>query len=244
MKNWLISTLLLIAFTCLLVSCSEKQVSTGSDPFEGMHLATLTGNSTSAASSTLTPLPSGVLISDDFSDPNSGWEDFSGSDGSAGYENDTYTVVATKKSLTEWGANSQTFTDLKIDVDIHAVNADDNENNSFGVDCRIQDNGDGYSFEISSDGEYAIVKYENEKYFPLVDWTESFDIPTGDQTTHLTALCQGDNLQLWVNNIPVAQTTDSSFSSGRISLSATTFDASLPARVESDNLIITNPVTD
>ena len=243
MKNWYIFTLLLITVPFLLASCSEQQSSTISDPFAGMRLATLTRNSGASVAVTPTLIASGVLFSDDFSDANSCWEIFSGSDGSADYENDTYAVVSTTKALTEWGANPQIFSDLTIDVDIHATNANENENNGFGVDCRIQENGDGYSFEVSSDGEYAIIKFENEEYTPLIDWTESTDIPTGDQTMHLTAVCQGDILQFWVNNIPIAQTTDSTFSSGRVSLSATTFDATLPARVEFDNLVITNPGT-
>jgi len=241
MKNWRIFGLLLFAIPYLLVSCSDQQPSTGVNPFEGMHLATLTGNKNPKTESSPTPVFGNALLLDDFSDPNSGWEIFSTSDGNAGYEDDVYLIVSNSKGLTEWGANPQTFSDLKIDTDIHAVNTSENENNGFGVDCRIQDNGDGYSFEISSDGEYAIVKFENGESTPLVDWTASSDIPIGDQTIHMTTLCQGDNLQLWVNKISIAQTTDSSFSSGRVSLSATTFDAALPARIEFDNLYITDP---
>ena len=247
MKKYIFPCLIFL-FLLTISACSSDQTTYTQDPFAGMHLATLSGNSSSSSGpsaaisdSTPVPTPTGALFFDDFSNPDSGWSVFDDSDGSAGYENNAYVVEGITKSLTEWGANPQIFSDLKIDVDVHATNSAENESNSFGVDCRIQDDGGGYSFAISSDGYYAILKYKDDKYTDLVDWTASSDIPTGDQTIHLTALCQGENLQLWVNHILIAQAVDSDFSSGRVSLSATTYADSLPARVEFDNLILSQP---
>ncbi|MPM80945.1 hypothetical protein SDC9_127996 [bioreactor metagenome] len=104
----------------------------------------------------------------------------------------------------------------------------------------MQENGDGYSFQISSDGYYAIVKFADTDGSELVDWTESDAIIQGEGTNHITAICQGNNLELWVNNVFLASAKDDAFATGNVSFSATTF-TSTSTEVAFDNFLIVNP---
>jgi hypothetical protein len=230
---------------CLIAACSSTTGSSSTSPFSGMQLATLTDKTGVPAATTAVaatqPASGTVLFSDDFSNPDSGWQVSEDEYGKAGYENGAYVVEADKNQYTMWGTASKNFTNVKIDVDAHVTNTADNADNAFGVDCRVQSNGDGYSFHISSDGYYSIIKFQDLKAVPLVDWTQSSDVPTGDQVIHLTALCQGDHLQFWVNNVSVADIQDSTFSSGDLSLSAATMSDNQKAIVAYTNYVVTNP---
>jgi hypothetical protein len=211
----------------LVASCSSNSKS-GGDPIAGMQIATV---SRTAAPATAEPpaqptVDNGplVVLQDGFSDPQSGWEVFDDDLGSSGYEMGGYLVEARQKAETMWGVAGKTFEDIRIDVDARMITAPENGNNAFGVDCRIQPNGDGYSFHISSDGWFAIVKFVDEEAIEIVEWTESSAILLGDEINHLTATCQGNQLTFLVNDVEVAQVQDDTYSSGDISLSATTFE--------------------
>ena len=36
--------------------------------------------------------------------------------------------------------------------------------------CRVQENGDGYAFRITNNGQYVIEKYVNGVFVPLNNW--------------------------------------------------------------------------
>jgi len=224
----------------ILAACSTGGAS--NDPFAGLKLATLSGNSEKA---TAQPNSEGVgsgatLVSEDFSNDNGKWATQDDDYGKAAFENGKYVVTALQEAKTMWSTYNDTFKDVKIEVDATALNATENDNNGFGIDCRVQENGDGYSFQISSDGYYAIVKFSDTDGSELVDWTESDAINQGEGTNHITAICQGNNLELWVNNVFLASATDDAFASGNVSLSATTF-TSTSTEVAFDNFQIVNP---
>ncbi|MHC1739934.1 MAG: hypothetical protein AB9897_02355 [Anaerolineaceae bacterium] len=235
-----VGSFLIIVFSLLAISaCQQNQPTV--NPFEGMQLATLSQSANCPPKTSPTPLADGTLFTDDFSYPCSGWLISQDSNGQTAYDNGAYTVNAINKAVIMWGYAGQNFSDVLIDVDAYVTTAGKNANNSFGVDCRVQENGDGYSFEISSDGMFAIMKYVDTNSVPLVDWTESPDIPLGEQKVHITALCQGEKLQLWVNHISIAQATDATYSSGDLSLSACSFTDSLPTKVKFTNFVVKDP---
>lgn len=233
----LIPTILLFSF--LLAACSAD--GTVGDPFAGLKLATLSGDTVKA-----TPRPTKEAASsgsqqvfEDFTSDDGMWVTQDDDYGKAVFENGTFVVTALQEAKTMWSTYNDTFSDIKIEVDARALNASVNENNGFGVDCRVQENGDGYSFQISSDGYYAIVKFADTDGSELVEWTQSDAINQGEFTNHITAICQGNNLELWVNNVFLTSVTDDTFTSGNISLSATTFN-STESEVSFDNLEVSN----
>jgi hypothetical protein len=178
-----------------------------------------------------------ALFEDDFSDPSSGWEVGDYSDGSLGYSDGGYLVTATLEDTYIWGVANQFFSDIVIEVDATELSAPANDNNAYGVMCRVQPNGkDGYALRISGDGYYAIHLI-SDGFEALVDWTASDAIRQGNATNHLRAVCDGSSLVLFVNGELVAEASDTTFTEGDIALSATTFEAE-PTEVLFDNLVV------
>jgi hypothetical protein len=181
-----------------------------------------------------------VLFEDDFSNPGSGWEVGDYNDGSVGYRDGVYFVTSTFEDKYIWGVANQFFSDIVIDVDATQISAPANDNNAYGVMCRVQPNGeDGYALRISGDGFYGIHKV-SDGFEPLVDWTESDAIRQGNATNRLRAVCDGPNLVLFVNGELVAEASDATFAEGDIALSATTFEAE-GTEVLFDNVVVSRP---
>ena len=177
------------------------------------------------------------VFRDDFEDPNSGWEVDEFDEGSMGYGDGDYVVRAQERGIVMWGSLAKTFKDVTIEVDTLQVEAPANYNNDFGVMCRMQSNGDGYSFSISGDGFFAIQKATQDSFVNLVEWTSSDIIHQGFAENHLKVVCDGNYLALYVNNTLLAEVEDDQFSRGDVSLTATTYELEV-TEIHFDNLII------
>ncbi len=230
----------LIMIVSMLSACDEKPSSVSSvNPYAGGRVATLSRTSGSA---TATPEPTkelspGILLQDDFSDPKSGWEISSSDYGLVGYENGRYRVESYVEDTYNWCVAGIHAADVRIDVDVSVAATVENGNDAFGVDCRVQENGDGYGFRISSDGYIGISKYVETKGIELQEWITSDVVYVDGRTNHLTAICQGDHLQFLVNDVIVAEVIDDTFTSGDIGFSALTFEPG-SITVFFDNVIV------
>ncbi len=187
-----------------------------------------------------TGLPAGVLLEDDFSDPASGWEVGNYGEGSVGYKDGAYFVLSTVDGKQLWGVANRTFDNLIVEVEARQVSAPANDNNAYGVGCRIQPNGDGYYFYISGDGYYRIAKSAGGDHQPLVDWTSSGLINQGNSTNRLRVVCDSSHLALSVNGQLLAEAEDFTFSEGDIAFSVGTFEDD-PTEVHFDNVRVTAP---
>lgn len=178
-----------------------------------------------------------ILMLDDFSDPTSGWEISSNEYGKVDYDQGGYLVEAYIQSIYNWGVAGRQYEDVRIEVDAQVLETNDNQADGYGVECRIQDNGDGYGFRISSDGSAAIMLYVDGNETPLYDWEYHSVILTSGEKNHLTAICQGNHLSLLVNDEPIAEVVDDTFSSGDIALSAITFEEEI-IKVLFDDIVV------
>ena len=187
--------------------------------------------------------PQDVLFQDDFSDTASGWEVGQYDDGDVGYGDGYYFVTSTRRGGAMWGVANRSFTDTIIDVDATQVRAPANNNNAYGVKCRVQPGGtggDGYALMISGVGYYSIQIIREGDYEALVDWTTSSAIRQGNATNHIRAVCAGDRLALYVNEQLLAEVNDSTYTSGDISFMAATLEDEV-TEVHFDNLVVTRP---
>jgi len=183
-----------------------------------------------------TPQPSpqtGLLYSDDFSDPSSGWLVSSSEDTEKGYSEGEYYVLVNKSGIVSWGYPGRTFTDFRLEVDARKVAGPDY--NDFGVIVRYRDADNFYSFDLRSDGYYAVLKLVNDQWETLVNWTTSPHINQGESANHLTLIVQGANLSFSVNGEHLADVTDASFAEGDIGLFAAALDEA-GVRIHFDNL--------
>ncbi|OQY22658.1 MAG: hypothetical protein B6I35_05525 [Anaerolineaceae bacterium 4572_32.2] len=186
------------------------------------------------------PPPPGAIFQDDFGDEGSGWEVGDYDTGSVGYKNGVYFVTSEELEMVMWGVANRSFDNIVVEVDATQISAGETDDNAYGVVCREQGNGDGYYLRVSGDGYYSIAKAEGEEFEALVEWAESDVIRQGDATNHIRAICDGSTLTLFVNGQRLATAEDSTFASGDIALTATTYEED-PSEVHFDDLVVNKP---
>ncbi len=122
-----------------------------------------------------------------------------------------------------WGVNSQSHSDVVIEAD--TLQNSEELNNAYGVVCRagVDNDGTGYYFRISGDGYYNITRADKDEIVQLVEWTETNAVKQGQNRNHITAVCVGDYLALYVNDQLVAETNDSTYTEGFGALSISAF---------------------
>jgi hypothetical protein len=89
----------------------------------------------------------------------------------------------------------------------------------YGVVFGFQDTQHYYSFQISEQGVYRLIKQAGE-VIELVPWTESDAIAGQDTGNTLTVSMMGDLIQASINNQQVVDLRDSDYTSGKLSLIA------------------------
>ncbi|MCP4539256.1 MAG: hypothetical protein GY832_19140 [Chloroflexi bacterium] len=188
------------------------------------------------------PPPEQVLFQDDFGNSGSGWEVGEYDDGDVGYKDGAYFVTSTKIETLMWGVANRSFDNVIIEVDATQVAAGPESNNAYGVACREQGSADGYGYylRISGDGFYSIAKAANGEFTALIDWTESDAINQGNATNRIRAICNGSTLELFVNGQRLGSVEDSTFASGDVALTATTYE-DVMTEVHFDNLMVLKP---
>jgi hypothetical protein len=183
---------------------------------------------------------SDVLFSDDFSDTSSGWDRVSADNGVTDYTDSQYRIFVNSAQHDFWANPGQSFSDVSVEVD--ATKAAGPDNNDFGVICRYQDTQNFYSFLISSDGYYAIMKYSGgDSQILGADAMLSTDaVQQGAATNHIRADCAGENLSLYANGQLLHSASDSEFASGDVGLMAGTFDEA-GTDILFDNFVVSKP---
>lgn len=181
-----------------------------------------------------------VLFSDDFGDSGTGWEvgDYAG--GSVGYGNGVYFVTSHGNGDTMWGVANRGFDNLTVSVNTRQISAPSNDNNDYGVVCRIQPEGEGYYFLISGDGFFSILRADESEFVPLIDWTSTDVVRQGNSSNDILATCNGADLSLHVNGELVASVSDFTYRSGDLALTATSYEDA-GTEVHFDNLTVTRP---
>jgi hypothetical protein len=151
-------------------------------------------------------------------------------------------VTSTEDGTLNWGVANRSFGDVDIRVNVTQVHAPSNNNNGFGVACRLVDGKDGYFLMISGDGLYAIIKFVGGSPAYLVNWTTASTIRQGNASNQLRAVCQGSQFSLYVNGGRLASVTDDDpdFASGDIGFAVTTLEDT-PTEVHFDSLTVTSP---
>ena len=185
-------------------------------------------------------IPGSLLFQDGFSDPSSGWDRVQSPEGMTDYENDKYRIVVNASNADYWSNPGLYFEDAQIEVDA-LMNAGPDDND-FGVLCRYQDTENFYFLIISSDGYYGIgiVVNGHQRLLEPPQMYHSEAIYPGGTVNHIQAICQGSRLALAVNGEFIAETYDSTFSSGDIGLIVGSFEQP-GVDVLFDNLSVKNP---
>ena len=169
----------------------------------------------------LTPLP---YFSDDFSDPNSGWDRVNYSERITDYQDGYYRIRVSNINSDAWANPYLNLSDTIVEVDTFWVGGP--YDNDFGVICRYQDVDNFYFGAISSDGFAAIIHLLNGNYNVIgTDGMQPYPaIFQGDQLNHIRFDCIGSTLTLYANGHQLISVTDTSLRAGDVGLIAGTFD--------------------
>lgn len=181
-----------------------------------------------------------ALFSDDFSQPSSGWRRDSDEHGSADYVDGYYQIAVNDAEYQVWSSPNLIFADAVIEVD--AIKAAGNDNNLYGITCRMQHSQNFYAFLVSADGYYGIYKHQENKFQLLGQngMSPSEAISQGNAVNHLRADCVGNTLTFYVNGQKVAETQDDQFTNGDIGLIAGALSAP-GVVIQFDNFAVFKP---
>jgi serine/threonine protein kinase len=177
---------------------------------------------------------------DIFTDPTSGWETRVDHDVITDYFHGGFRIFVNKAHTFYWSKPGLLYTDVLIQVDATKVAGPDD--NFFGVICRYQDMNNFYLLTISSDGYYAIWKYEDGEMAILGQDRPLFSdaVHRGKTTNLVRGECVGDRLSLYANDIRLLLAEDSDFTSGDVGLVAAALD--LPGTdILFDNFVAEKP---
>jgi hypothetical protein len=174
---------------------------------------------------------SGLPFSDDFTNPNSGWEAGTYADGSVGYGNGYYFVNVTTKNSDLYGAATlDGISDSVLSVDAAQFTGPSDNNTAYGAICRLQNDStnDGYYFRITGDGQFSVVKYANNSFTSLLpgtdEWQDAPSVNLGNVSNHIVITCNGTHLTFTVNGTTLFDGTDNTFSSGGFGLLGVVFE--------------------
>ncbi len=133
--------------------------------------------------------------------------------------------------------NALEVADVRIDTSME--NLGRNANN-VSLMCRYSDRG-WYEFNIASNGEYSILKYDNNTQAYRALWTGgSTLINMGQKVNEYSIVCQGEALSLYINGGFVKTIKDNSLKSGLAGISVSSFN-SIPIVVDFDAFAMSVP---
>lgn len=184
--------------------------------------------------------PGEVLFKDDFSDPNSGWDQTTTVHGVTDYVEGKYRIFVNEINTDTWANPGLNFGDVHIEVEATKIGGPDD--NDFGIMCRVQSPSQYYFFIISSDGYFGIGKVngEQQEVLGVESLQPSEAIRQGAGTNLIKATCIGDELSLTVNDVMLYSVNDAEFGSGDVGLIAGTFTKP-GTDIHFDNFVVLKP---
>lgn len=190
---------------------------------------------------TESPTSGTLLFEDDFSSNANDWGISGNEIGEINFIYDGLDIKVNTPNSLLWTVTGDQYRDVQIEVD--GVLLSGPANDAFGVVCRFQDNRHFYGFLVSHDGYYGIFKMQDGALI-LADAGQGLKyseaIRQGGVVNHLKAVCQGNTLQLTVNDELLAIVQDSEYTQGKMGLIVGTYEVA-GSEVFFDNLQVYQP---
>jgi hypothetical protein len=114
--------------------------------------------------------------------------------------------------------------------------------NGFGVVCRADEQGNGYYFLLSSEGQFTIsaATSARDDLFELIPWQHHSIIKQNTQPNDIRAVCAGNYLAMFINDVFVAEAFDDEFTSGE--LGVVIGAVGQPAAARFDNILLRDAI--
>lgn len=162
-----------------------------------------------------------LIFEDDFSDPNSGWDDSFDKFTTKQYGNLKYYIEVNDSNLWARGLANRDVSDFELEVE--ATMEGGPANNGYGLVFRFQDRDNFYRFDVSADGFFLISKFERGEWITLREWTSHPAINRGQATNVLKVSAIGPEIAVFANNQELARVRDDSLGHGNFGFFASTF---------------------
>ncbi len=179
-------------------------------------------------------------LRDDFSDPTSGWSVGATDDFTRGYQQGKYYLRIDTADWLVWTSAGKSYKDVYARV---TAFSEETRDNTYGLICRA--NKDRfYYFAISADGFYGIYLHNADGTLtPLTgpSMARHTAIRTDGSANTLEARCEGTQLSLLVNDVPIATVEDATLRRGQIGLAGSKGRDTRPAIIWFDDLEVTLP---
>lgn len=182
-----------------------------------------------------------VLFSDDFSNPNSGWDTWSDAASLVAYQDGMLRIRIDQPQFDYWSRPGKYYDHVILSVD--ALKVDGPDNNDFGLLCRYKDPNNFYAFLISSDGYAGIAKVKDGQHQLIGTGTMLYNEAVKRGTgvvNQLRAGCVGSTLAFAVNGQEILRFDDADFLAGEVGVIAGSFETP-GVEVYFDNFIAEKP---
>ncbi|MDP2659246.1 MAG: hypothetical protein Q8R28_00760 [Dehalococcoidia bacterium] len=228
------------------VNSADKGAQAGTTPRSGSAPVVL-GNGVDPAKQVLAALDNKVYlpyspktyispVSDDFSDPTSGWTVLVTDHDSRGYDAGEYRIFINSGNKLAVPFRELYATDLQVEIDARAAGP---TSGNYGIHFGSTDVG-LYAFLVSS-GQYLLGRYEfaTTTWTYLINWTANSSILTGNSANRLKVVRMGSTISVYANGQQLAQVTDSTHGIGYVGPAAGGFAPNFEARFDNFLLIYT-----
>ena len=184
--------------------------------------ATVAARPTFEATPTDTPpaaLPSGVLLADDFSDPQSGWEVSNDASSVLGYVDGEYSIKALETHWFTW-SNPRRASYSNMRAEVEGTEAARTSDILFGLICDFQDNQHYYYAGVDTTGNYAIGKNDGGTFTYLSNAGQIQNSPAMARGGNykLAVECGQGVIALYVDGVLIDTVEDTAYSDGNIGL--------------------------
>ena len=182
-----------------------------------------------------------ILLIDNFSTNINNWNVWENKTGSAvSYYQEGLVFVINTPQYDYISVPKGSFGNVRVEATANKLTGPDD--NDYGIICRYQNEKNYYSFIISSDGYFGIIKVKEGTYQILNSANLEYNsmIHRGYELNHLRADCIGSVLNFYVNATKLAEVTDTDFSGGKVGLIAGSFNAPGVA-ILFDNFLVLKP---
>lgn len=180
----------------------------------------------------LTTLP----YTDDFSNPQSGWQTLNDLSADVKYDSGALRITVKQENVTQWSAAGKLFKDGVIEVDAKPIAGP--TDNGFGILFRMKDRKNYYHFEISSDGYWKAGWVVDGAWKDWADWQPHPAIKTNGESNRLKVVMKGEKFTFFINDQEITTIEDKQFAQGDIALFALSLLGQPGTDITFDNLSV------
>jgi len=162
---------------------------------------------------------SDLLLSDDFSDMNSGWEAEDSNTSRYYYSDGEYIIEANNNPSYFFIVNNDSYNDGVFSISMRHLSGDPDETGGM-VFWRYQDNNDFYAMTVTADGEFSIHRFLHGKYDLISLPIKTPLLKTGDQSNKITIVFHGITSEIFINDQFAYSFNDPSLPNGKIGMGA------------------------